>query len=318
MLLVTGGTGFIGGHLLERLSNTGTPARCLVRRECPLPPGIQAALGDLASGAGLSAALEDVDTVIHLAGVTKALRPQNYYTGNVQASRNLADALRGRAVRFVHVSSLAAVGPSLDGQPVSVDAAPHPLTAYGKSKLEAEQIVRERVPDAVVLRPAVVYGPRDTDVFQMLQSIADGLMVQIAGPERWFSAIYVEDLVDALLAAACSRRISRRALFLAHPEPVSWTEFGKTAARLMNRTPRVLRVPPSLARLAGYCAEIRGRITRRPGILSRDKVAEACCTHWTCDTASTSRELGFEARTSLAEGLGRTLAWYKEAGWLKY
>src|SRR4051812_19414369 len=122
MTLVTGGTGFIGTHLLESLSASGERVRALVRRDITLPAGIEPVRGDMLTGAGISEAVRGVDIVIHLAGVTKALRSADYYSGNAQATRNLAQAVTGRPIRFVHVSSLAAIGPSLDGKPVAEDA----------------------------------------------------------------------------------------------------------------------------------------------------------------------------------------------------
>jgi nucleoside-diphosphate-sugar epimerase len=319
MILVTGGTGFIGSHLLDKLSAMGEPARCLLRRKAVprlLPAGIEAAYGDLISGEGIEEAVSGAHTVIHLAGVTKALAACDYYAGNVRATETLVRALAGRAVRLVHVSTLAAIGPSRDGTPVDEDAQPRPLTHYGQSKLEAERTVFALAPDAVIVRPAVVYGPRDTDVFQVLRSISKGWALEIAGGERWFSAIYVGDLVDGLLAA--SRGAPGRAYFLAHSKPVSWSELSATAARIMARRPRVVRVPPSVAYAVGCCAEVWSHVTRKPGIISREKVAEARCRWWTCDTRRAAAELGFEARTPLATGLAETLAWYKEAAWLRY
>jgi nucleoside-diphosphate-sugar epimerase len=318
MTLVTGATGFIGGHLVRKLAALGESVRCLVRRQTALPPGVETAIGDLVSGHGLVDSLRGVDSVIHLAGVTKALRAEDYYTGNARATETLVRALSGRAVRLVHVSSLAAIGPSSDGTPVGEDAEPHPLTNYGRSKLEAERVVRRLFPEAVIVRPPVVYGPRDTDVFPLLKSISKGLILEISGGERWFSAIYVEDLVEGLLAAAHSRNGSGRAYFLAYPEPASWSELSGVAARIMGRTPRVLRIAPSLARALGYCAELWARVSRKPGIISREKVAEAQCLCWTCDTRRAAAELAFQARTPLEAGLAQTLAWYKEAGWLTY
>jgi nucleoside-diphosphate-sugar epimerase len=319
MILVTGGTGFIGRHLLDKLSALAEPARCLLRRKARprrLPAGIEAAYGDLTTGEGVEEAVRGVDTVIHLAGVTKALAARDYYAGNVGATETLLRALAGRAVRLVHVSTLAAIGPSLDGTPVHEDAPPRPLTHYGKSKLEAERVVRALAPDAVIVRPPAVYGPGDTDIFQLLRSISKGWVVEIAGGERWVSFIYVKDLVEGLLAATGG--VGGRAYFLAHPQPVSWSELGTAAARIMNRRPRVVRVPFAAAYAVGLGAELWSHLTRQPGIVSREKVAEARCRWWTCDTRRAAAELGFQARTGLAGGLAETLAWYKEAGWLNY
>ncbi|MGD0497130.1 MAG: NAD-dependent epimerase/dehydratase family protein [Bryobacteraceae bacterium] len=319
MLLITGGTGFIGGHLLERLAASGEPARCLVRRRAlarPLPPPMQAVFGDLAAGQGIEAALEGVDTVIHLAGVTKALRPSDYRAGNARATQTLVRALAGRPVRLVHVSSLAAAGP---GELIAEDAEPRPVSAYGKSKLEAERAVRALLPGAVIVRPPVVYGPRDTDVFRILKPVASGWSVEIAGGGRRFSAIFVKDLVEGLLLAARSPRAAGRTYFMAHSQPASWRELGVVAARVMGRTPpRVISVPYAAAWAFAACAEGWGLVTGRAGIVSRDKVVEARWPCWTCDAARASAELGFEARVTLENGLAETLAWYKEAGWLKY
>ena len=321
MVLVTGGTGFVGRHLLEKLRACGESVRCLVRASSStrgLPAGVEIAVADLAGGQGIEAALQGVETVIHVAGVTKALSPAEYYASNAHATETLVRAMQGRHIRLVHVSSLAAIGPSLDGRPVDEDTTPHPISTYGKSKLEGERIARRLAPDSVIVRPPVVYGPRDTDVFQILKSIAQGVVLEIAGGERWFSAIYVEDLVDGILAAARATQAAGRAYFLAYRKPATWQELGSTAAQIMGRRPRTLRVPVVAAQTVGFFAEQWSHITRNPAIISREKVAEACCRFWTCNPARAAADLGFEAPTPLASGLAQTLAWYKEAGWLKY
>jgi nucleoside-diphosphate-sugar epimerase len=176
--------------------------------------------------------------------------------------------------------------------------------------------VRELEPNAVIVRPPVVYGPRDRDVFQLLKSISRGVVLEIAGGDRWFSAIYVKDLCEGLVAAARSPRAAGRAYFLAHARAISWSEFGAAAAKILRRTPTVVRVPAPVAYAAGACAEMWARVTRKPGIVSREKIREALCAAWTCDTRRASEELEFTAPTAIAEGLAETLAWYREAGWL--
>jgi nucleoside-diphosphate-sugar epimerase len=320
MILVTGATGFIGSHLVEALLARGEKVRALVRQSSSRRhlAAVAVACADLGSGEGLDEALADVDTVIHLGGATKALRAEDYYTANVKATEALARAIAGRGIRMVHVSSLAAIGPSPDGKPIEEDAEPHPLTAYGKSKLEAERVVLGLLPDAVIIRPPVVYGPRDTGVFEVLTPISKGWALEIAGGERWFSAIYVRDLVDGLMAAARCSAAAGRTYFLAHPVPASWSSLTSAAARIMGLRARTLRIPARAAQAVGFCAEVWAQISRKPGILSREKIMEAQCAAWVCDSRRAAAEMGFVARTPLEKGLAETLAWYKEAGWLRY
>jgi len=319
MLLITGGTGFVGGHLLEKLAASGETARCLVRRPAlarPLPPGIQPVLANLATGEGLADALRGVDTVIHLAGVTKALRPSDYAAGNARATETLARAVAGRVARFVHVSSLAAVGP---GSMLREDAEPRPVSLYGQSKLAAERAIRSLLPDAVIVRPPVVYGPRDTDVFQLLKSVSKGISLEISGGDRWFSAIYVKDLAAGLMIAAHHPRASGQTYFMADPKPLSWRELALEAARIMGRRPpRAVCLPYAAAYAVGACAEMWSRLSGSPGIVTRDKIRESRWPSWTCDVRRAADELGFEAETPIQAGLAETLAWYKEAGWLKW
>ena len=323
MILVTGGAGFIGGHLVERLVVQGRPVRCVLRRRSPagrLPvSAVEVAYGDLVSGAGLPEAMRGVETVIHLAGVTKARTPSGYYAGNAGATANLLRA-SGGVRRIVHVSSLAAAGPSGRDRALAEDAEPAPVSHYGRSKLAGEEAVRQSplADRTVIVRPPVVYGPRDRDVYQVMRAVAGGWMMRIGSAARRFSLIYVGDLVDGLIAAADRAGAGGKIFYLAHPSPVSWEEFGAAAARLMQRSVRTVTVPERAAYALGLLAECWARISGKPGILSRDKIAEACCAGWVCDPGRASRELGFRASTGLEDGLRRTLDWYKEAGWLKF
>ncbi len=316
MILVTGGTGFIGSHLVESLLEKKQPFRVLARRPGSVKNAM-ASRGDLVTGEGVAEALAGVETVIHLAGTTKTIAPEGYRLGNVVATENLARAVAasGRRIRVVHVSSLAAAGPApIDA--VTEEDEPRPVSLYGKSKLEGERRMRAHVPEAAIVRPPVVYGPRDTDVFQILKSASQGIALRIAGDESWFSAIYVTDLINGILLAAKSPAAGRT-WFLAHPKPVSFTEMMAGISQALGRTPRILTIPPAAAFAAGACAEALARLTRKPGILSRDKVREMVCTRWVCGAGRAKSELGFEASTNFHEGIEKSVAWYRTAGWLR-
>jgi nucleoside-diphosphate-sugar epimerase len=319
MLLITGATGFIGSHVIEKLCAAGIAARCVTRRAgAPPREGVEFVRADFNTGEGLEAALRDIDSVIHLAGVTKTIHREEYYAGNAGATGRLVRALAGRGVRLIHVSSLAAAGPATGRAAVDEDTVPRPVADYGRSKLEAEGIVRRGLPDAVIVRPPVVYGPRDTDVYQLLKSVSRGWAFEIGGGERWFSAIYVEDLADALVKLATGSAGAGRTYFLAHPKAVSWRGLADMAGRIMGVRPHHVRMPAVLARGVGLGADLWARATGKPGIVSRDKIAEALCDNWTCNPARAARELGWEAPTHFEAGLERTLAWYHSAGWLEY
>lgn len=316
-VLVTGAHGFIGGHLLKRLLGCGMRVRCLARKESrgASPGNVETVPGDYVSGAGLREAVVGADIVFHLAGVTKALRRGDYYAGNVQAAESMARAA-GSVPRFVYVSSLAAVGPSPEGADVTEDTEPHPVSTYGRSKLAGEQAVRRLLPAAVIVRPPVVYGPRDTDVFEVLRGLNRGLDLRVGRAEKWFSAIYVEDLVVGLMAAAHCPGAAGNTYFLTHAEPLSWGRLAATAAQLLNRRPRKIRLPRSAAYAVGCLAECWSQLRRRPGIISREKIRESGFPRWTCSAERARRELGFTAATSLEEGMAKAIAWYKDEGWL--
>jgi nucleoside-diphosphate-sugar epimerase len=312
---------------VERLAAAGARVRCLVRASSSLRylprDGIELAQGDVAAGTGLQEAVEGAAVVVHIAGVTKAFSEAAFYQGNLRATENLLRACERHgdaACRFVHVSSLAAIGPSPDLAPLDEEAAPHPLTWYGRSKLGAESAVRASTlaPSAVILRPPVVYGPRDRDVLEVFRSVAKGLMFQIGRGESYFSYLHVKDLAEAVWLAISSEAPRGRTYFVANPEPISWSAFTQAAAGVMGRRVRSVWIPPRLAYLAGWCAEGVSRLRGKPGIVSRQKIVEARCRYWICDPTRARRELGFEAARTLREGLEETLAWYKDSKWLKW
>ncbi|MBN2207364.1 MAG: NAD-dependent epimerase/dehydratase family protein, partial [Candidatus Aminicenantes bacterium] len=262
----------------------------------------------------------DIDTVFHLAGATKASKPADYYTVNQKGTASLFEALTaaGARSRVVVLSSLAAAGPSEAGRPNRESDPARPVSAYGRSKLEAEREAlryKDRFP-VVILRVGPVYGPRDAEFLDYFKLVRRGLLPRIGPAAPSVSVCHVRDLVEALWRAGAGGAESGSVFNIADPLPVSWDEIGRAAARAMGRRVRPVGIPKILAWCAAWAVHAGGRLTGRPSLFGPDKCREMTCAGWTQDVAKAEAVLGFRAAVGLEDGIRETIAWYRERGWL--
>ena len=321
-VLVTGATGFVGSHVVDALRAAGQPMRALVRASSDTTRlrandcDVRAA--DLTDVGAWAAALDGIDVVLHLAAATRARDEAEYRRANVDTTAALMSvaAALPHPPRVVFLGTLASVGPSLDGRPVHEDAAARPLTAYGRTKLEAERIVlgSTRVP-AVVLRPPAIYGPRDRDLFTFFRLARLGVQPVPAGPDRPVQLIHVRDVVSAILAAAGSNR-SGRVYHIAEPAIRAWSQVSALIADAVGRHPIRVPVPRAALRAAALISEGTARLAGRSTIFNRDKVRELLAPAWICTTERAAAELDFRAAIPLEQGIRETADWYRAEGWL--
>jgi nucleoside-diphosphate-sugar epimerase len=264
------------------------------------------------------------DYVIHVAGATRALDYRAYLKANVELTRDLLELIDGSGnkkslKRFLLVSSQAASGPSPDhGGPCTESDPPSPVSTYGLSKLEAEKVTmsyKDRLPVTIV-RPPTVFGPRDTDVLGVFKWACHGLAPCLAGPERAVSIIYVEDLVDGILAAAFSQTAVGESYFLANPEPVIWRDFTLQVAEVMGCRVVSLPVPVTVLKLAGLAGDLAGRIRGEATLVRSEKVEEMKQLAWVCSTEKAQKGLNWRPQTPLKEAIQRTTRWYTEHKWI--
>jgi nucleoside-diphosphate-sugar epimerase len=322
-IAITGGTGFIGSHIVEALAAKGHVVTCLARNPEKekifdgLP--VRFVHGNLDSPEALSSLVERQDAVIHAAGLTKAGSFEEYVRANVEGTERLLEAMRTSSPaprRLVFFSSAEAMGPSPGGEPLTEDAEPKPFTAYGRSKVMAEECVERlsREIPVTIIRPPAVYGPRDKDVAILFRLLSRGLQ-PVVRPLPSFSVLYVKNLAAAVCQIVEGVRDGVRSYFLTDGTPCSWLEFGCLIARALGKKPLRLRIPRSVIHAIAGFAGFLTAITGKSGILSRDKI-EALIGTWVVSDERARRELGYSPSYSTEQGIAETAAWYRESGWL--
>ncbi len=335
--LLTGATGFVGSNLAAHLCQHGWEVRCLVRemsRAAKLERlGAELALGSLADKESIGAAVAGVDVVFHVAGRIRALNEKQFFDDNVQGTRHVVEACAEQPTPpvVVMVSSIAAGGPSKPGRPQCEADDDRPVSAYGRSKLEAERAAAAlagEVPISVV-RPPIIFGPADTASLAIFRGVQLARFHPVPGWKAFpVSLVYVADLCDALVRIA-ERGVrmpcptngaadpSAGSYYVAAERTVKYRELGGLAAQALNCRVLAPRVPMPLFWLVGGAAEVMGQIRRRPGVLNLDKIREAAAPGWECSDEKLRQELGYRPGGSLEQQFSETAAWYREQGWLR-
>jgi nucleoside-diphosphate-sugar epimerase len=316
--LLTGGTGFVGGHVARALVEHGWEVRLLVRDAARASAGLLEGLrvetiaGDLSEGGIPESALTGVDAIVHVAGLTRARSLEDYREVNVRGTERLL-ALAGRAAPdalFLLVSSLAAAGPARKGQPVSDRDPSRPISWYGISKREGElAVARVWKGPWIVMRPGVVYGPGDRGLFEYFRMAARG-WVPVPVRRSRVQILGVDQLSLAIARASARPDLGGETRFLCDPEAVRLGELAGLIARLIG-------IPNAAVRLLGLVETAVEKIAGRSQPFNADKAREILAGDWICDSAPLRRELDLPAPVPLEEGLRATWDWYLGAGWLR-
>jgi nucleoside-diphosphate-sugar epimerase len=279
LLALTGSTGFIGQHLLRELPKRGFRLRVLLRRPTSLPTNTASAvIGDIARPQNMAAALQDVDAVIHSAGLAQAMSgvpEDDYRVINTEATINLARAARrAGAKRFIFLSSIRAqCGPTADGV-LTEDVEPSPTDPYGRSKLAAERGLAELDIDWVSLRAALVYGPGVTgNMAQLMRWARSPFPLPFAGLRARRSLLAVENLLAAIETLLKTSEPLRRPFIVADPRALTVGEMIAAMRQGLGRRPHVFWLPSALLALSSSAAGREQMYERLSGSLVVDPAA---------------------------------------------
>jgi nucleoside-diphosphate-sugar epimerase len=267
----------------------------------------------------MARAAQGCDLVFHLAGVRRGATREDFMRVNAEGTRRVLEACLAAGAartRFVLAGSLAAAGPSREGRREEEPLAP--VEWYGESKAEAERIAlsyRDRIPVAVA-RPPRIVGPGDRENLFFFRLAARRLLLRILGGERPLSWIDVDDCAEGFLTLSRRPEAVGQAFFLASAERTSVVGLQREIARALAVRPREIPVPPAALLGLGAAADALSRLTGHRLPVSRKMARQVLAPGWCCDPSKARELLGFAARTTLAESVGRSARWYREKGWL--
>ena len=336
--MITGASGFIGSFIVEEALRRGFETWAAVRKSSSTAflqdERIHLIALNLSSEEQLKEQLKDLqfDYVVHAAGVTKCLKKEDFFRINTEGTKHLVRALMAtqhNLQRFVYISSLSIMGAIREEQPyqeIRESDEAKPNTAYGKSKLEAEQWLSQlplhlegdvgRLFPYVILRPTGVYGPRERDYFMMTKSIKAHTDFAVGFKQQDITFVYVTDVVQAVFLA-CEKGVTGRRYFLSDGEVYQSSTFSDLIRKELGN-PWWIRItaPIWLLRIITFCGEYVGRLTGKVTALNNDKYNIMRQRNWRCDIEPARRELGYEPQVKLEEGVKRSIAWYKKNNWL--
>ena len=319
-VFVTGASGFIGSHVVDALLQRHCTVHCLVRRTSDPRwldrTKVHLHYGNLEKPFSLKEFLGKTDYVFHCAGLTRAKTRQEFFRANATACKTLYEecAEHGKHLkRIIHISSLASVGPALPDQPVDENTPCKPLTYYGKSKLAGEQIARQFSSSLpiVILRPPIVYGPREVNFFAFIDGIARGWNLQVGHKNRVLSLIYITDLVQAMLRAAVGPSPGNDVYFITDGNFYHWDDVVETASEVLNVRPRSIRIPDGLLAFIGLLLEFMSIYQKKPPLLDSQRIIDIRQSAWTASSKKFFDRFEFQPQYDFKKGLEETVNWHK-------
>ncbi len=320
-IAVTGANGFVGNNFANHFNSQGHEVVAIVRPDSPLnllDPDIEVCRTDYQ--AGLDAALNGVEILIHNAGAIRTRSFAQMVAANVGTTRRVMEAFNrcetGR--RIVYISSQAASHPSRGNEEVSESEPSAPVDWYGRSKLLAERIIRaECAREWVVARPVPVFGPGERDFLQIFKAVKAGLSFHIGRREQYLNLIYIDELCSFTELCCIHPRAAGEVFFASNGRTYTHREFMAACAKALGRKKTLdIAIPVPLAVLGFNAGELFESLTGKVSLVNKQKMKELIGVNWVGSIAKARELLGWTPQPDLEANLAKTFAWYKDHGWL--
>jgi nucleoside-diphosphate-sugar epimerase len=322
---ITGGTGFIGSHLVEFLLNRGHQVECLTRTGTAYGwletnDLLNITKGNLLDPESMTGFINRNDIIIHLAALTRARNKDDFLSINLKGTQNLLNTIKKEnpsIQQLIIMSSQAAVGPSTGESFLNEEAPLNPISPYGRSKASLEQYLKEECSDlpVTIIRPPSVYGPRDKDFIELFKIINKGFK-PIVGKNNRISFVYVKNLVEGIYAAIHSPHALGETFFITDEGAYTWKEFGSFIEKGLDKKTLTIYVPKFAVKIAYVFSTLFSYFTNKPILLTKDKLEEMNNPFWMVSNEKAQRVLGYTPSISTQEGVSESIKWYLKNGWL--
>jgi nucleoside-diphosphate-sugar epimerase len=323
--VVTGGSGFVGSHLVDLLLSKNYEVRCIVRNSSNLRwlDNKDVKLFDcgLYNKDELKKVLTDANFLFHVAGVVRSKTKEGFYRGNVDTTKTLLEVIDENNIhlnRMVIVSSLTACGPAENGIPCTEETVPHPITTYGKSKLAEEELAKKymgKIPITICRAPAI-YGERESDIYAMFKGAQKGIMTLVGFNDKKLSLIHGRDFVQGIYLAANSEKAKSQIYFISSEKIYDWNTVTNAIEKAIGKKTLRIRIPHFIIYLIGGISHFINYFSKNPATFNLEKAKDFVQESWTCDVEKAKNDFGYKQLISLEDGMVSTVNWYRENNWL--
>ncbi|QQR81845.1 MAG: NAD(P)-dependent oxidoreductase [Deltaproteobacteria bacterium] len=327
-VLVTGATGFLGSHLVDRLLAQGDEVHVLSRKTSNLrwlkDKPLTFHEGDVTGSLEqIENAVSKMDIIYHVAGVVQALKEETYFQVNAFGTKQILDAclrVNPQVKRIVIVTSLAAHGPGTqEGIPAKESDRNLPVNAYGQSKLEAEKIAAfymDKIP-ITIIRPPAIYGPRDEQFLSLFKMVQSGIVILPGLRKKIINACHVQDVVSGIILAALSDKAVGEIFFIGNDKNYSWEEAAVIFSDVIGKKVILFSIPSIIVYAAALVADFISHLTSKLLPLSWDSATNFIQKNWMLDISKAKELLEYKPQISLHAGVENTYHYLLESGTLK-
>jgi nucleoside-diphosphate-sugar epimerase len=325
-ILITGSSGFIGTHLVEIALQQQFEIYAMVRKSSNTKylENVNIVYGDINNAQSLFSIFSDfnennvtIDYVIHTAALTKSNSKKDFFATNYHGTENLINALKKFNIipkKIIFISSLAASGPVKAKDQIKVSHQ-NPITLYGQSKLQAEQLIKNSGLAYIIIRPTAVYGPGEKDLYTVFKFINKNINPVLGNHKQELTFIYVRDLVRLILRATISE-VKNEIYFASDGKIYDKHAFSIAISNALNKKPVNIKFPLAIVRIVAFFSQYISAITGKTSPLNLEKYNELVAESWNCEMTKTTHHFQFQAKHDLESGVKKTAEWYKQNKWI--